>query len=331
LDKLERKTVTAKQALEKAIRSESNRRLFADFFAEAIEHANACGTNRWGVKYGSFGLRLLVGRFIACTLVRDRVWFALDKEVLDSRNDLKTILDRSPAWVWDDEYPMYQKVSSVNGYLTLSDCPLEVRTAAQTLFFEFISHVCRTHRRLDISSQHGHSTELLRYLSGIVGRDLPEPSYISDPDAVSILDDLSEAQYGFLTPNRDTTRQAIVESRLGQGVFRQQLLQHWTGKCSVTGCSFPAVLRASHVKPWRDASNEERLDVHNGLLLTADLDALFDSGYISFDDDDLIMISSELSSHNRDLLGVRADLKLSIADTKRNRYMKHHRKHVFRA
>ena len=323
--------MTAQPALEKAIRSESDRRLYVDFFTEAIEHANACGTNRWGIKYGSFGLRLLVGRFIACNLVRDRVWFALDKEVLDSRNDLKTILDRSSAWVWDDEYPMYQKVPSVNGYLTLTDCPLEVRAAAQTLFFEFVSHVCRTHRRLDISSQQGHSTELLRYLSEIVGRDLPEPSYVSDPDEVSILDDLSEADHGLLTLNRDTTRQAIIESRLGQGVFRQQLLQFWNGKCSVTGCSFPAVLRASHVKPWRVASNEERLDVHNGLLLTADLDALFDSGYISFDDDDVIMISSELSSHNRDLLGVRTDLKLAIADTKRDRYMKHHRKHVFRA
>ena len=64
----------------------------------------------------------------------------------------------------------------------------------------------------------------------------------------------------------ETTRDAVVKSRLGQGVFRAKLVEIWDG-CSVTGCKTIEVLRASHIKPWRSSSNSERLDPYNGLLL----------------------------------------------------------------
>ncbi|MGO7165362.1 HNH endonuclease, partial [Rhizobium johnstonii] len=62
------------------------------------------------------------------------------------------------------------------------------------------------------------------------------------------------------------------------------MLAQWHGRCAVTSCNLPAVLRASHIVPWREASNAERLDPENGLPLVATLDALFDVGLISFDD-----------------------------------------------
>ncbi len=70
--------------------------------------------------------------------------------------------------------------------------------------------------------------------------------------------------------------------KAGQDVFRAALMDYWGGACVVTGIDLPAVLRASHAKPWAAcASDEERLDVFNGLLLVANLDALFDRGHIS--------------------------------------------------
>ena len=58
----------------------------------------------------------------------------------------------------------------------------------------------------------------------------------------------------------DTERTALIKSRIGQGIFREKLEKYWRGGCAVTECTLPAVLRASHIKPWRDSSNEERLD-----------------------------------------------------------------------
>jgi hypothetical protein len=83
---------------------------------------------------------------------------------------------------------------------------------------------------------------------------------------------------------QETTRETIVQSRIGQGQFRLSLIAYWQG-CSVTGCSQVEILKASHIKPWRDCTNDERLNVYNGLLLLPNLDACFDIGFVSFSDE----------------------------------------------
>lgn len=93
----------------------------------------------------------------------------------------------------------------------------------------------------------------------------------------------------------ETTRDALIKARVGQGSFRRSLLKAWDGECAVSACSELAVLRASHIKPWRSCSDFERLDPANGLLLTANLDALFDQGFISFGDGGTMMLSRQLS------------------------------------
>ena len=84
------------------------------------------------------------------------------------------------------------------------------------------------------------------------------------------------------TSINSTDRIAIVKSRIGQGDFREKLISYWKG-CSVSGCQMTDILVASHIKPWRVANNQERLDLYNGLLLLPNYDKLFDKGYISFD------------------------------------------------
>ncbi|WP_027948005.1 HNH endonuclease signature motif containing protein [Litchfieldella anticariensis] len=63
-----------------------------------------------------------------------------------------------------------------------------------------------------------------------------------------------------------TTREALADARVGQGAFRSSVLIHWGGKCCVTGSTAEKAIRASHIKPWRDSTDEERLDPQNGLL-----------------------------------------------------------------
>lgn len=92
----------------------------------------------------------------------------------------------------------------------------------------------------------------------------------------------------------ETERVQLQKARLGQGNFRAKLEAKWGG-CCVTGCNIREVLRASHIKPWKNCSNGERLDGDNGLLLVANIDALFDRGLISFRADGSIIRSKSLS------------------------------------
>ena len=88
----------------------------------------------------------------------------------------------------------------------------------------------------------------------------------------------------------ETDRLAIVRARVGQGLFKERVTKIETN-CRITGVVNPAHLIASHCKPWRDATNEERLDGENGLLLTPSIDHLFDRGFIGFENDGKLIIS----------------------------------------
>jgi hypothetical protein len=88
----------------------------------------------------------------------------------------------------------------------------------------------------------------------------------------------------------DTDREAIIRARRGQGLFKQRVMNIET-KCRITGINNPFHLVASHCKPWRDSSNDERLDGENGLLLTPSIDHLFDRGFIGFEDSGKLIIS----------------------------------------
>jgi hypothetical protein len=89
--------------------------------------------------------------------------------------------------------------------------------------------------------------------------------------------------------NRDvldsTEREVLVNARIGQGRFRSDLVTAWGKgeKCALTEIAIPEMLIASHIKPWRESSNSERLDPMNGLLLAAHVDKLFDRFLLSFE------------------------------------------------
>lgn len=102
---------------------------------------------------------------------------------------------------------------------------------------------------------------------------------------------------------RGTERERIVRERVGQDIFREALMKYWGGMCPISGVTEPRLLRASHAKPWKDCTDEERLDVHNGLLLAAHLDAAFDAGLISFSDGGRMLMSDQLGAIERTLLG----------------------------
>lgn len=118
-----------------------------------------------------------------------------------------------------------------------------------------------------------------------------------------------------------------VQARRGQGKFRQYLLEVWGGACAVTGLACTEVLRASHIKPWAEATAKQRLDSNNGLLLEANLDALFDRGLISFDERGEMLVSGRLASAHKEWLGVPRSLR--FVNSELAEYLAYHQRHVF--
>ncbi|NOV29251.1 HNH endonuclease [Methylomonas sp. ZR1] len=125
---------------------------------------------------------------------------------------------------------------------------------------------------------------------------------------------------------KNTEVERLVKQRIGQDRFRSIMLDYWGNACAVTGLSVTEVLRASHAKPWSEcASDEERLDVFNGFLLCANLDALFDRFLITFDTDGLIVVSGKIDINQRNLLGITPSLKLRWLTDNHQSYLDYHR------
>lgn len=133
-------------------------------------------------------------------------------------------------------------------------------------------------------------------LSGLIGEEvMPIASAASDVKPVAA-DDLDlwerklERQLANDTTVPETERLAIIRARNGQGLFKERVAKIET-RCRITGVENPVHLIASHCKPWRDVTNEERLNGENGLLLTPSVDHLFDRGFIGFEDSGKLIIS----------------------------------------
>ncbi|UTW12811.1 HNH endonuclease [Marinobacterium rhizophilum] len=118
------------------------------------------------------------------------------------------------------------------------------------------------------------------------------------PDAMLLID-LQAVRHDKMAG--ETEKVQLQKARLGQGAFRAKLEAKWSG-CCVTGCKIREVLRASHIKPWKDCTNEERLDGDNGLLLVANLDALFDRGLISFSSDGALVRAPKITENELQML-----------------------------
>ena len=121
---------------------------------------------------------------------------------------------------------------------------------------------------------------------------------------------------------RTTEAERLVVQRIGQDIFRARLMDYWQGRCSLTGITDAALLRASHIVPWAECETDaERLDVHNGLLLSALWDAAFDRALVTFDDQGRPEFSPSLSEQARGEL--RWSSPISLTDEHRWRLARH--------
>lgn len=129
----------------------------------------------------------------------------------------------------------------------------------------------------------------------------------------------------------ETEKESLILARRGQGKFRKNVLER-TKFCPFTGISNPALLIASHIKPWKVSNNNEKLDGNNGFAFTPTYDRLFDQGYISFGDNKNLMVSKKLDNQTIDKLGLKNGEiieQLNLSE-KSKYYLKYHRDNRFK-
>ena len=125
-------------------------------------------------------------------------------------------------------------------------------------------------------------------------------------------------------------RAVTTKSRgIAQRLFRGNLLRLWQGSCAVTSVQEPRVLRSGHIKPWADSNVREKVDHFNGLLLIPNLDALFNEGLISFQNEGRILVSQDWHADDKRRMHVTPDLRLRTVHSESCRYLEYHRDVVF--
>jgi len=128
----------------------------------------------------------------------------------------------------------------------------------------------------------------------------------------------------------DTETERVTKQRVGQEIFRRALMRYWDNRCPLTGVTEPELLRASHILPWAECgSDAERLDVHNGLLLSAHWDAAFDAGLVSFSDDGTPLWKSQLGAATLAVLAATSVFHLTLTDEHRRYLCRHRRRFGF--
>lgn len=130
--------------------------------------------------------------------------------------------------------------------------------------------------------------------------------------------------YKIILPN-STERKGLVTSRVGQGAYRKSIMHRWEYQCAVTDFNDPRILIASHIVPWKEATDDERLDVDNGILLSPTYDALFDKHLISFEDSGKIILSDDIEQKAFSLIGVTGNERVRDLSDGNKHYLDTHR------
>jgi len=126
-----------------------------------------------------------------------------------------------------------------------------------------------------------------------------------------------------------TQKQQLIQARIGQGLFRQNV-ERIEKACRITAVNDRRLLIASHIKPWKISTNEERLDGHNGLLLSPHIDKLFDKGWISFSEKGALLVSSRDILSTLKMWHIDPNQRVGAFTERQKRYLEHHQKEVFK-
>lgn len=173
-----------------------------------------------------------------------------------------------------------------------------------------------------ISDALGHL--LLALLDVDTSPDFAATVFVHDAENdAEILADIHQIEGDLALP--ETQRLQLAKARIGQGLFRKRVMLV-EPRCRVTGVEDPRLLIASHIKPWRDASNADRINGFNGIMLSPHIDALFDERLISFEDNGRMLVQESLPQDVLERWSIRSDTHVERFRPEQSRFLEHHRK-----
>lgn len=127
-----------------------------------------------------------------------------------------------------------------------------------------------------------------------------------------------------------TEKESIIKARVGQGIFRNNVMKKYNEKCIVTNIADKRLLIASHIKPWAVSNNADRIDSENGFLLNCLYDKMFDLGLITFSDEGKILISKSLTSYDKSIIKIDTERKFDLNFSKKLlQNLEYHRDMIF--
>ena len=169
--------------------------------------------------------------------------------------------------------------------------------------------------------------DLLVQLAGATYPD-PRPADPDPPPDVVAEEEKELADLQGRTDIGDVERTQLVKARRGQGIFRTNVRMN-EARCRVAGVADRGHLRASHIKPWKDCTDEEKIHGCNGLLLAPHIDHLFDRGWISFSDAGDLLIAADMNVAVLNAWGITAGANVGPFSPKQAEFLEHHRSNVF--
>lgn len=170
---------------------------------------------------------------------------------------------------------------------------------------------------------------LLGLMSSTVMAEQSE-STIADPVILTEWEDALQASIAEKEGLPETTRTALIQARKGQGIFKANVAR-FEHECRITHVHNPTHLIASHIKPWRESSDDERLAGSNGLLLTPSIDHLFDRGFISFSDEGEVLLSPVADQESLPRMGLLCDRPVFAGrfNADQRHFLDYHRQEIF--
>jgi len=199
-----------------------------------------------------------------------------------------------------NKYSPLQKNGNGNQGVYLTEVPTNMADRLSSLFNKQVEEIIKQ-----------HDNEVTTY---------PEVSNI-DTEAIQEIRRRKDIQ--------ETEKLRLVKSRNGQGLFKDRLREVEEG-CRLTGLTDIKYLIASHIKPWTKSNDFEKLDGNNGLLLSPHVDKLFDNGYISFEDNGSMIISTQLNTNVLELWSIDKDRGVGSFNDEQKDYLQYHRDNVFK-
>lgn len=276
----------ATRLIDRILQNPANREPCLRFFSNSINCAHAQGPSKWGVTLHDDRIRLNVGGVVVCTLQNDRLWLALDRESVSVETHAS--LEALIGWKWEKHY--YRVIPSLAAFYSPSQPDTQESQITAIPHQQYIRLAAKRWHELIPRCQQAHSPGVLKAISAILGRKLPDPAY----DLQSLLFAQQERQLlesGAFDPNNlMDARERVIASivrRQGQPAFRSDLIDAYSGQCAISDCNVIAALEAAHIKPYMGTQTNYTT---NGLLLRADLHTLFDQKLIAIDPETMTVL-----------------------------------------